>query len=98
VLDGERQRVEAGGRDLVVASRRSLLALGDGGGFPAGADESGALEAAEDGIDRAAGEAGAIHDVESVAYTGGDGLEDGDGGGRERASGHAPIYVAMLHR
>jgi hypothetical protein len=92
VFDGERQRVDAGGRDLVVPSRRSLLALGDGGGFPAGADESGALEPAEDGINGAAREAGAIHDVESVADAGGDGLEDGDGGGRQRVVRHA-LYM-----
>jgi hypothetical protein len=85
VLDGQSEHACAGGGDLIVTARRTLLALGDGRCLPAGAEERRALEPSEDRIDGAARERGRVHDVEAVADAGGDGLEDGDGRRRERS-------------
>ena len=94
--------VFAGGGELVVLARRALLGVGDGLAFPLGADEFVALETAHGGIDGAAGQAGHLHDAESVDVAGGDCLEDHGGGMREfRLGGHdrncsyVAIYLTM---
>src|SRR3954463_4852565 len=82
VLDGDGEGTSAGGRDLVVAARRPLLGLSNRRGLPAGSDEAGALEAAENRVDGATRKGGPVHDVEAVPDTAGDCLEHGHGGGR----------------
>jgi hypothetical protein len=80
VLEGFGEGARSAGGDLVVASRRALLALSDGRRFPLRPDIAIAFEAAEHWVDRAAGEFRRIHDVEAVADGSADSAEDGECG------------------
>jgi hypothetical protein len=83
-------------RELIVTPRRALVGEGVILGFPAGLDELVTLQAAERGIDRAAGQAGDLHDIEAEAVAKADGLED-----ESRAMGEARRthgYVVSYHR
>jgi hypothetical protein len=63
-------------RELIVTPRGALAGGGILFGLPARLDEIIALKAPKCGINRAAGQAGDLHDIEAEAITKADGLED----------------------
>ena len=85
---------------LVVAT----LALGDRMRLPFRSDEPVAFEPSEGGVYRATGEAGGVHDVESVADRPADRTKDGERGdgewfhARSERSCNGATYVASNHR
>ena len=94
----------AGLRDLVIAARGTLAGGGFRVGFPLRFDEAITFEAAERGIDGAAGQASDLHDVEAKAVVEADGLKDERGGvGEAKCGGHIDCglslgYVAYYHK
>src|SRR5262249_13734718 len=79
------------GGKFVVFAWRPLFELCDGDVFPFGVDEAGVFEAAERGVDSAAGKTGDVHDVKAVLVAVGEGLQNYGGGVRKVSSGtHRP--------
>ena len=70
----------AGAGDLIVAARGALFGGGFRLRFPVGLDQLVAFQAAQRGIDGAAGQAGGLHHVEAEAVAEAERLEDEGGG------------------
>ena len=94
---GVAQGLSTGAGDLVVAARRALFVARVGDRLPLGAEQAGVLETAEDRIDRSAGQAGGVHDLEAVAKARAHG-EEHDAGGVGDARGHGSSIYRTLHR
>src|SRR5579863_7495147 len=82
LASGGKNRLSVRGH-LVVLARRTPLSIGDGLLFPSRGDEVVALQTPHRRIDGAAGEAGGLHDAESVDEAGIDSVQDERSGVRE---------------
>src|SRR5262245_26108759 len=88
-FDGFGERLAARARQLVVLARRPRLGARDAFFLPDRGEVAGVLEPAQRRVDRAAGQAGDVDDVEPVSIPIGDRLEDDGGRVSEKGSGHA---------
>ena len=83
-----------GGAEFVISPRRPALLLRDAGVLPPRDEASLGFEPGERGVDRAAGKARYIDDVEAVPVSAGNGFQHGEGC-VSRASRHADSRLSI---
>ena len=95
MLDARGESLGTGGADLVIAPRRPLVALGDGGRFPPRSNVPSLLQASENRVHRPARQSRGVHDVEAVANAIAKGFEHSDGGERDGSVHGWPVWLYM---
>ena len=83
-------------RELIVTPRGALIRESIFFGLPARLDEIVALEPPQRRVDRTAGQAGDLHDIEAKAIAKADGLEDESRAMRQARRAHG--YVVCYHK